>query len=114
MTQDIFSDSINAIREESFSSNDSENIKIISVRPGNKISALLDVMTEMNQNKLPLEKISNLISRELAFFVISRKSHADILEKVVKDRISLDSGSALDLLSQENILKHNLPIEFNF
>ena len=107
MNNDIFSDSITAIKDADFANNTSDNYKIISVRPGDKATALIDVMTEMNSNKLPLAKISDLISEELAAFTISRQEHVECLKNVAGQFRFFDQKSALGILLNAGALQRS-------
>ena len=105
MNQNIFSDSIHAISEANFAKEDSDEYFVISVRPGEKITAIIDVMTEMNNNKLPLAKLTDLLSQELAVFAASRVEHANSVEKVAQRYEFIDSRSALGILVKEGLLE---------
>lgn len=109
MSNGIFNDSLNAIIEANFANKESKDFSIVSVRPGPKISAMIDVMTEMNQNKLPLAKLTDLISVELANFVQARKEHADCLHEAAESIQyasfqSPDENSALGILSKRKVI----------
>lgn len=110
MSNGIFNDSLNAIIEANFANKEFKDFSIVSVRPGPKISAMIDVMTEMNQNKLPLAKLTDLISVELANFVQARKEHADCLHEAAESIQyasfqSPDENSALGILSKQKLIK---------
>ena len=106
MSNHIFIDSLNAIIESNFANKESKDFSIVSVRPGPKISAMIDVMTEMNQNKLPLAKLTDLISVELANFVQERKEHADCLHEAIKNiQYARDENSALGILSKRKLIE---------
>ena len=67
---------------------------------------MIDVMTEMNQNKLPLAKLTDLISVELANFVQGRKEHADCLHEAIKNiQYARDENSALGILSKRKLIE---------
>ena len=105
MNKNIFSDSIDAISEANFAKEDSDEHFVASVRPGEKITAMIDVMTEMNNNKLPLAKLTDLLSQELAVFAASRVEHAGCVEKVAQRYEFIDSRTALGILVKEGVLK---------
>ena len=107
MNNDIFSDSITAITDADFANNTSDNFKVISVRPGDKASALIEVMTEMNNNKLPLARFADLISEELAEFTIERKEHIECLKKVASQFTLFDKKSALGILHSAKVIRYD-------
>lgn len=113
MTRNIFSDSLSAINENNCINNDTDDYVLVSVRPGDKVSSLIDVLTEMNNNKLPLFKLTDLLSRELAEFSVSRTEHAECVAKVAQNHMWFDPRSALGILQKNGCIKHT-PIKFNF
>lgn len=102
---DIFNDSIKAIKAEKFSAFESNQYKVVSVRPGEKVSAMIDVYAEINNNKLPLLNICDLISEELALFAQSRKEHIPHVLKAVDKAKGFAEGSAFDILRKNGNIK---------
>ena len=111
MTNNFFSDKVREIQDTAFANNESTEYKVITVRPGNKVAALLDVMTELNQDKLPLAKISDIISKSLARFAISRQEHIECISALLKVR-NHDEKSALGLLEKQKIITYHYSFWF--
>lgn len=112
MKSDFFSESIKSIKDADLASRDISGYKVISVRPGDEAAALIDVMTELNNNRLPLIRISNIISEELANFTTQRKEHAKILLKVLEQSKSYQPESAIGILLKQGFIER-IPTNFN-
>ena len=115
MTENFFYSRIKSILDSNQNAIDVRNYKIITVRPGDEAAALIDVMTEINDNRIPLTRISDLISEELFNFVSKRKDTAEIVLDVLDETISWDEHSAFGLLQKNRLIeriKHKFNIEW--
>lgn len=115
MTENFFSSRIKSIQDSNQTTIDVGNYKIITVRPGDEAAALIDVMTEINDNRIPLTRISDLISEELFNFLSKRKDTAEIVSDILDETTSWDERSAFGLLQKNGFIeriKHKFNIEW--
>lgn len=88
----------------------SENYVMINVRPGEKISAMLDVLSHLFQ-KTPSVVINgdNLLSEVIAGYAASTPLHGnavlEAVEKTLKENGFLSKECALELLEKAGVLE---------
>lgn len=101
MNKNIFSDYVKAISEANFADEESDEYVVVSVCPSEKVASMIDVWTELNQNKFPLSRLADLISVELADFAKSRLKHASCIKETANEYQSVDPKSALGILEKD-------------
>lgn len=105
MTENFFSSRIKFIQDSNPASNDERSYKIITVRPGDEATALIDVLTEINDNKIPLTRITDIISEELAKFIEGRRDCAETVFKVLNEKRLWDQHSAFGILEKDGFIE---------
>lgn len=114
MTNGILSKLINEIGEENAEVR-AESYTMVNVRPGDKVAAMLDILTKLS-GKSPSVLVADEISRRLATYAASSARNAEaILDAVEKasqqdHTVRFQDGSALDLLQKAGILEIDDPI----
>jgi hypothetical protein len=93
---------------EAQSEKKAEGFTVVNVRPGEKVSAMLDVIAHLYQ-KSPSALIADALSRKLAEHARSSLGHADaILEaaaQVVSRQGVLNANSALGILEKSGCIE---------
>jgi glutaredoxin 2 len=107
MTNGIFAKAISNIVEAQ-SEKKHDGYTMINVRPGEKISAMLDVIAYLNQ-KSPSGIIADALSQKIADHAASSALYADaILEaatKIVSDGGHFQKQSALGILENKKLIR---------
>ena len=113
MTNGILSKLINEIGEENAEVR-AESYTMVNVRPGDKVAAMLDILTKLS-GKSASVLVADEIARRLATYAASSARNAEaILDAVEKasqqdDTFHYQDGSALDLLQKAGILEIDDP-----
>lgn len=114
MTNGILSKLINEIGEANAEAR-AENYTMVNVRPGDKVSAMLDLLTKLS-GKSPSALVADEISRRLAALAASSKDNAEAIlnaaERALEQEpiLGFQEDSALDLLQKSGILEVDDPI----
>ena len=107
MNSGIFSKAISNIVEAK-TDQKSEGFTMVNVRPGEKVSAMLDVVSHLN-GKSPSAVIAVALSAKIADFAASSKNNAqailDASEKAIIESSYPHADSALGLLQKHGFLK---------
>lgn len=107
MNSGIISKAISNIVEAQFDKK-SEGFTMVNVRPGEKVSAMLDVLARLYQ-KSPSAVIADALSRKIAAHAASSQMYADaILDaagQVLLEREFLHEESALGILKEDGLIK---------
>lgn len=107
MNSGIISKAISNIVEAQFDKK-SEGFTMVNVRPGEKVSAMLDVLARLYQ-KSPSAVIADALSRKIATHAASSEMYADaILDavgQVLLERGFLHEESALGILKEDGLIK---------
>ena len=77
MSNGIFSQALSKMAEAE-SDKQSESFAIINIRPGPKISAMLDIACHISK-KTPSALIADALSRKLAEYAVSSAGHVDAM-----------------------------------
>ena len=89
-----------------------ENFTMINVRPGEKVSAMLDILTFLSK-KTPSTLIAEALSTQLAEYACSSVSHADAVldavEQVLAAQGTANPESAIGLLEKVGFLRIENP-----
>ncbi|SPB14313.1 hypothetical protein NOV72_01563 [Caballeronia novacaledonica] len=89
-----------------------EGYIMVNIRPGEKVSAMLDVLSHLN-GKTPSEIIGQALSGKLAEYAASSPDHGsailDALEQVMTDHGNPHENSALGILKKEGLVKISNP-----
>lgn len=111
MNNGIFSQALSKMAEAE-SDKQSESFAIINIRPGPKISAMLDVACHINK-KTPSALIADALSRKLAEYAASSADHVDAVlgaaEIVLVSQDEISPESALGLLQKKKLLEVRNP-----
>ena len=111
MNKSIISNALSSIIEAEDDKR-AENFTMINVRPGEKVSAMLDILTFLTK-KTPSTLISEAFSIQLAEYTCSSVSHADAVldavEQVLETQGIVNPESALGLIEKVGVLKINNP-----
>lgn len=120
MSNGIFSTAIkNAIAVHTETK--TEGYTMVNVRPGEKVSAMLDVISHLHQ-KSPSMIIIDELSKKLAEYAVSSVDHAqpvlNALERLVQEEQShnINASSALGILKEQKFFVINTfnPFLINF
>lgn len=109
MTGGILSKLINEIGEAQAEAR-AENYTMVNVRPGDKVSCMLDIMSKLT-GRSPSALVTDEISRRLAAYVASSSDNAEVILDAAEDALKQDDaygfqvGSALDLLEKAGIVE---------
>ncbi|TBW08061.1 hypothetical protein E0E52_09800 [Azotobacter chroococcum] len=97
---------------EAQSEKKSEGFTIVNVRPGEKVSAMLDVIAYLYQ-KSPSVLIADALSQKIATHAASSLTHADAIinaaGQVISEHGILHENSALGILKKQGLLKVRNP-----
>jgi len=89
-----------------------EDYVVVNVRPGEKVSAMLDVIAHL-YGKSPTEFIAEALSRKLAEFAASSLSHGDAVldaaETVMSNSGQPHRDSALGILMAKGLIETSNP-----
>jgi predicted transcriptional regulator len=106
MNSGIISKAISNIVEAQ-SEKKSEGFTMVNVRPGEKVSAMLDVLAHLYQ-KSPSVVIADALSRKIAAHAASSEMYADAIldaaEQVVLENGILHKESALGILEEQGLI----------
>lgn len=107
MNTGIISKAISNIVEAQFEKK-SEGFTMVNVRPGEKVSAMLDVLAHLYQ-KSPSAVIADALSQRIATHAASSEMYADaILDaagQVLLEREFIHEESALGILKEQGLIK---------
>jgi len=115
VTNGILSKLINEIGEAQADAR-SESYSMINVRPGDKVAAMLDLLSKL-AGKSPSALITDEISRRLADYAASSTINADAIMDAAEHALERENaygfqeGSALDYLQKAGILAIEDPIK---
>lgn len=94
-----------------------EGFNMVNVRPGEKVSSMLDVISHLYQ-KSPSVVIADALSRKIAAHAASSQAYADAIldaaEQVVSEHGVLYKESALGILEEQGLLKVKNPYMRDF
>lgn len=80
----------------------------LSIRPGGKISALLEILSGLT-SKSPAEHASDGIPNSLFLYLVSSEERLELAAREISDILKrgepLQEGSALDLLVREGVIE---------
>ena len=80
----------------------------LSIRPGDKISALLEILSKLT-SKSPAEYASDGMPESLLLYLASSKERLDLAAKLISEIFQrgerLQQGSALDLLVRRGVIE---------
>ena len=111
MNESIISNALSSIIEAE-DEHRAENFSMINVRPGEKVAAMLDILTHLS-NKTPSALIADALSRKLAEYAVSSADHVDAVlgaaEIVLVSQGGFSHESALGLLQKKKILEVRNP-----
>lgn len=92
--------------------NRADKYVMVNVRPGEKVSAMLEVISHLSQ-KTPSAVIANKLSSQIAQYAISSLRHSDAIldaaEKAIKEDCVIYSDTALDKLEKDGVIKCSDP-----
>lgn len=114
MTNGILSKLINEIGEANAEAR-AESYTMVNVRPGDKVSAMLDLLTRLS-GKSPSALVADEISHRLASLAASSEENAEAIlnavEKALEQEplLGFQENSALDLLQKGGILEVEDPL----
>lgn len=97
----------------------SESYTMVNVRPGEKVSAMLDLLAKLS-GKSPSALISDELSRRLAILATSNPAYTDAILSAVEKSLGesgscgFQNGSALDYLEKDKIIEIENPISSKF
>lgn len=109
MTEGILSDLIKKTTEDHAEIR-SESYAMVNVRPGEKISAMLEVLCKLSK-KTPSAVVTDRLSQRLAEFSVSSSSHAAAILEATEKTLGNESyaifqnGSALDILKRCGVVE---------
>lgn len=107
MSNGIFSQALSKMAEAE-SDKQSESFAMINIRPGPKISAMLDIACHISK-KTPSALIAEALSRKLAEYAVSSADHVEPVlgaaEIVLVSQGGFSPESALGLLQKKKILE---------
>ncbi|WP_172330338.1 hypothetical protein [Mangrovicoccus sp. HB161399] len=87
---------------------DDDPSMLLSIRPGDKISALLDLVSRLT-SKSPAEYASDGLSESLFLYLVSSDRALDLaaeqIRKILAEGGQLQRGSALDLLVERGVIE---------
>jgi hypothetical protein len=111
MSSDIFTKAISQLLDTR-AGNKTEGYMVVNVRPGEKVSAMLDVLAHLYKRS-PSEFVDNALSIKLADFAASSSDHIspilDVTEACMADKVAINQGSALAILEERGILQISNP-----
>lgn len=93
----------------------SESYTMVNVRPGEKVSAMLDLLAKLS-GKSPSALVSDELSRRLAILATSNPAYTDAILSAVEKSLEesgsygFQDGSALDYLEKAKIIEIENPI----
>lgn len=114
MSNGILSKLINEIGEANAEAR-SESYTMVNVRPGEKVSAMLDLLAKLS-GKSPSALVSDELSKRLAKRVASNPAYADTILKAVemslaeRESSGFQENSALDYLQKQGVIEVKDPI----
>lgn len=80
----------------------------LSIRPGNKISALLEILARLT-SKSPAEHASDGIPESLFLYLVSSEEGLELAARQISEILqrgdSLQEGSALDLMVRRGVIE---------
>lgn len=90
----------------------SESFVMVNVRPGPKISAMLEIVCHLNQ-QTPSALMAEKLSKKLAVYAVSSAAHASAVleaaELTIESQEWISTDSALGLLVEEKLLQVRNP-----
>lgn len=111
MSAELFSKAISNVVETQ-AGKKPEGFVQVAVRPGEKVSAMLDVIAHLYKRS-PSEFIADALSKKLADFALSTPSHADPIVDAVQASLSgetaINPSSALGILQERGIVHISNP-----
>lgn len=114
MSTGILSKAISNIIEDQ-SERNPEGFVMVNVRPGEKVSAMLDVIAHLYQ-KSPSVVIADALSQKIAAHAISSLTHTeaiiDAVGQVISENGNLHENSALGILEKKGLLTISRPNPF--
>ena len=107
MNKSIISNALSSILEAE-DEHRAESFSMINVRPGEKVAAMLDILTHLSK-KTPSALIADALSRELANYACSSISHADAVLDAVEQALAnqevVNPECALGFLQEAKFLE---------
>lgn len=97
----------------------SEKYTMVNVRPGEKVSAMLDLLAKLS-GKSPSALISDELSRRLAILATSNPAYMGAILSAVEKSLDesgsyeFQDGSALDYIEKAKIIEIENPISAKF
>lgn len=97
----------------------SESYTMVNVRPGEKVSAMLDLLAKLS-GKSPSALVSDELSRRLAILATSNPAYTGAILSAVEKSLDesgsygFQDGSALDYLEKAKIIEVEDPISAQF
>ena len=92
--------------------NRADKYVMVNVRPGEKVSAMLEVISHLSQ-KTPSAVIANKLSSQIAHYAISSLSFSeailDAAEKAINEDRVIYLDTALDKLEKDGVIKCSHP-----
>ncbi len=111
MNSNIISKAISKVVEAK-SDKTYEGFIMVNVRPGEKVAAMLDVLSHLN-GKTPSEIIGQALSVQLAAYAASSPDHAEAIlnaaERVMTDLGTPHANCALGVLTKEGLVEVSNP-----
>lgn len=107
MNKSIISNALSSIIEAE-DEHRAESFSMINVRPGEKVAAMLDILTHLSK-KTPSALIADALSTELAHYAYSSISHADAVLDAVEQALAtqgmVNPECALGLLKEAKYIE---------
>lgn len=105
MKNGVFAEALHNLEQAAIEAN-TDDFVIINMRPGDKISAMLEVLA-MIQKKSPTAIIADALSQHIANHAISSSMYADAIIKSANKAgtYSIGRGTALSILKEKGLLE---------
>lgn len=112
MKNGVFAEALHNLEQAAIEAN-TDDFVIINLRPGDKISAMLEILA-MIQNKSPAAIIAEALSEHIAHHAMSSPIYANAIIKSANEAgiYSIRKGTALSILKENGLLEEINHFEF--
>lgn len=114
MKNGVFAEALHNLEQAAIEVN-TDDFVVINMRPGDKISAMLEILA-MIQNKSPAAIIAEALSEHIAHHAMSSPIYANAIIKSANEAgiCSIRKGTALSILKDNGLLEEIDRFEFKF